>query len=148
MKNIYRFLNKKIALLFLTVTAFFILCSSSMAATITNMRIGQQVSSVRIVFDADQKFDYSVFLLSNPKRLVVDALDAKIKKTLSADKNSIISSTRVGELNKTDKRVVFDLQKPVLIKQAFMLAPSKNNNWRFVVDLVVASERDFNACSL
>lgn len=145
MKNIYRFLNKKIALLFLTVTAFFILCSSSMAATITNMRIGQQVSSVRIVFDADQKFDYSVFLLSNPKRLVVDALDAKIKKTLSADKNSIISSTRVGELNKTDKRVVFDLQKPVLIKQAFMLAPSKNNNWRFVVDLVVASERDFNA---
>ncbi len=125
------------------------LCASGLneanAATIKNMRIGQQVSSVRIVFDADEKFDYQVFLLSDPKRLVVDALGANIKKNLQTGKNGIVSSTRVGDLNKTDKRVVFDLQKPVLIKQAFMLPPSQNNAWRFVVDLVVASERDFKS---
>ncbi len=115
------------------------------AATITNMRIGQQVSGVRIVLDADKKFDYDVFLLNNPKRLVVDALNSKIKKTLQSSKNNIISSTRVGELNASDKRVVFDLQKPVLIKQVFMLSPQTNTSWRLVVDLVVASERDFSS---
>ncbi|HCU58629.1 MAG TPA: N-acetylmuramoyl-L-alanine amidase [Alphaproteobacteria bacterium] len=144
MKKIYENFAKRVGAVFLMLAFVFAFCNAQ-AATITNMRIGQQVSSVRIVFDANQKFDYQVFLLSNPKRLVIDALNSNIKKTLQSDKNSLISSTRVGELNKTDKRVVFDLQKPVLIKQAFMLPPSQNNNWRFVVDLVVASERDFNA---
>ena len=121
----------------------FVCCFSATAANITGMRIGQQVGGVRVVFDADQRFDYEVFLLSSPKRLVVDALGTNIKKTLSSSKNNIITSTRIGELNDNDKRVVFDLNKPVLIKQAFMLEPSKNNGWRFVIDLVTSSERDF-----
>lgn len=121
----------------------FVCCFNATAANITGMRIGQQVGGVRVVFDADQKFDYEVFLLSSPKRLVVDALGTNIKKTLSSSRNNIISSTRIGELNGDDKRVVFDLNKPVLIKQAFMLEPSKNNGWRFVIDLVTSSERDF-----
>ncbi|MBR2299542.1 MAG: N-acetylmuramoyl-L-alanine amidase [Alphaproteobacteria bacterium] len=144
MKKIYQNFAKNIGALWL-VFAFLFVCSNVSAATIKNMRIGQQVSSVRIVFDADERFDWQVFLLNTPKRLVVDTLDTDIKKTLQNDKNSLISSTRVGELNKTDKRIVFDLQKPVLIKQAFMLEPTKNNGWRFVVDLVAASERDFKA---
>lgn len=145
MKNIWNIFKKQ------SRTAWLVLCviigllcfSSAEAANITNIRIGQQVGSVRIVFDADQKIDYQVFLLDSPKRLVVDVYDSKIKKTLSSEKNSLISSTRIGELNSTDKRVVFDLQKPVLVKQAFTLEPQKNASWRFVVDLVVASERDF-----
>ncbi len=142
MKKIFDIFKQK-ALLCASV---FICCLFALkleAATITNMRIGQQVGSVRIVFDSDKKFDYEVFLLSNPKRLVVDAHDSDIKKALSADKNSIISSTRVGKLNSKDKRVVFDLKKPVLIKQAFVLEPQKNANWRLVIDLVASSERDF-----
>jgi len=144
MRKIYHILKKNLSVLF-CVTMFLLLAGNAFGATITNMRVGQQISGVRIVFDADQKFDYQVFLLSNPKRLVVDALNSNIKKTLQSDKNNLISSTRVGDLTSKDKRIVFDLQKPVLIKQAFMLSPSQNNNWRFVVDLVVASERDFNA---
>ena len=145
MKKFFEILKNSFAV-FLTVLFVFCCFASKQtcAATIKNMRVGQQVSSVRIVFDADQKFDYQVFLLSDPKRLVVDALSTKVSKNLQVSKNGIISATRIGELNKTDTRVVFDLKKPVLIKQAFMLPPSQNNNWRFVVDLVVASERDFN----
>ncbi len=145
MKKIFDILRQK-ALLFLWALTFCLALPFVLnAATINNMRIGQQIGSVRIVFDANQKFDYEVFLLSSPKRLVVDAHDCEIKKALSADKNSLISSTRIGKLNNKDKRVVFDLQKPVLIKQAFMLEPNKNSSWRFVVDLVVASERDFES---
>ena len=144
MNKIYDIFKQK-ALVFFEALVFCLLFSvTAGAVNITNMRIGQQVGSVRVVFDADSKFDYEVFLLSDPKRLVVDAHNADIKKALSADKNNLISSTRVGKLNEHDKRVVFDLQKPVLIKQAFMLEPSKNTNWRLVIDLVVSSERDFS----
>lgn len=143
MKIIYSALKQKFGLALLAIAFAFCFCANAFCANITNMRIGQQIGGVRIVFDADTKFDYKVFLLTTPKRLVVDALGVNVNKTLDNPKNNLISVTRVGKLNETDKRIVFDLQKPVLIKQAFMLAPSKNGNWRFVIDLVSASERDF-----
>ena len=143
MKKILETCKQKLGIALLAFVFAISFCSDLFAANILNMRVGQQIGGVRIVFDADSKFDYQVFLLSNPKRLVVDTLGANIKKTLSSTQNNIISSTRVGELNETDKRIVFDLQKPVLIKQAFILEPSKNSHWRFVVDLVTSSERDF-----
>ena len=121
-------------------------CGESMAAgNITNMRIGQQVGSVRIVFEADKAFDYKAFLLTDPKRLVVDVYDMEIKNTLQSDKNNIISQTRVGKLDAKNKRVVFDLLKPVFIKKAFTLKPQSNMKWRFVIDVALCSERDFKA---
>ncbi len=115
------------------------------AGNITNMRIGQQVGSVRIVFEADSAFDYQAFLLNSPKRLVVDVYNMNIKQTLQSDKNNLVANTRIGKLNATDKRVVFDLQKPALIKKAFMLQPQSNKKWRFVVDLALCSERDYSS---
>ena len=121
-------------------------CGESMAAgNITNMRIGQQVGSVRIVFEANKAFDYKAFLLTDPKRLVVDVYDMEIKNTLQSDKNNIISQTRVGKLDAKNKRVVFDLLKPVFIKKAFTLKPQSNMKWRFVIDVALCSERDFKA---
>jgi len=115
------------------------------AGNITNMRIGQQVGSVRIVFEADSSFDYKAFLLSNPKRLVVDVSNMNVGKRLQSDKNNLISNTRIGKLEGNDKRVVFDLQKPALIKKAFMLKPQSNMKWRFVIDVALCSERDYNS---
>ena len=60
------------------------------AGNITNMRIGQQVGSVRIVFEADSKPEYRTFLLSEPKRLVVDVYDMNVKQALQSDKNNLI----------------------------------------------------------
>lgn len=128
--------------LLLGVLAF---TANASAGNITNMRIGQQVGSVRIVFEADEAFDYKAFLLTDPKRLVVDVYDMDIKNTLQSDQNNIISQTRVGKLNDKDKRVVFDLLKPVFIKKVFTLKPQSNMKWRFVVDVALCSERDFRA---
>ena len=128
--------------LLLGVLAF---TANASAGNITNMRIGQQVGSVRIVFEADRAFDYKAFLLTDPKRLVVDVYDMDIKNTLQSDKNNIISQTRVGKLDANNKRVVFDLLKPVFIKKAFTLKPQSNMKWRFVVDVALCSERDFKA---
>lgn len=118
---------------------------SAHAGNITNMRIGQQVGSVRIVFESDKAFDYKAFLLSDPNRLVVDVYQMNIQNTLSADSTNLIAKTRIGNLDGNNKRVVFDLKKPALIKKAFVLEPQSNMKWRFVMDIVLCSERDFKA---
>ncbi len=133
-----------VGVLFWTFAAL-VFAGAAQAGNITNMRIGQQVGSVRIVFEADSSFDYKAFLLSNPKRLVVDVSDMNVGKTLQSDKNNLISNTRIGKLEGNDKRVVFDLQKPALIKKAFMLKPQSNMKWRFVIDVALCSERDYNS---
>ena len=113
------------------------------ASGITSMRIGQGVGSVRIVFDADRKFDYKVFLLNEPKRLVIDTFDVKVSPEIEkyVDKNNLVTKTRLGSVGTDGIRIVFDLQKPAIVKKAFMLAPQSNFGWRFVIDVSIASER-------
>lgn len=124
------------------VLAFVLLCADAFAGSITNMRVGQQAGSVRIVLEADADFEYKAFLLSEPKRLVVDVFDTDVKANLQSDKNSLVSNTRIGKLE-GGKRIVFDLRQPALIKKAFMLKPQSNMKWRFVIDVALTSERDF-----
>ena len=137
------FMKKMLMPVVLVCFFVFAFISQVFAGNITNMRIGQQVGSVRIVFEADKSFDYKAFLLTDPKRLVVDVYNMDIKKTLQSDENNLISNTRVGKLENNDKRVVFDLKKPAIIKKAFMLKPQSNMKWRFVIDVALCSDRDY-----
>lgn len=115
------------------------------AGEIANLRIGQGVGSVRVVFDATSDFHYNVFLLDNPKRLVVDVEGMNVARSIEKvkDKSNLVGGVRVGSVDSSKKRIVFDLQKPVVIKKVFMLSPQSNFNWRLAIDVNVASERDF-----
>ena len=125
--------------LFFSVNAF--------AGNISALRIGQGVGSVRLVFDADSKFDYNVFLLSNPKRLVVDVKDSNVRSQIerNVDKNNVLSNIRVGKTPDGDARIAFDLKQPAIVKKVFMLPPQSSFGWRFVIDMEVSSEREFAA---
>lgn len=121
--------------------------ASPVCAGITGMRVGQGVSNVRIVFDSDQSFDYKVFLLSEPQRLIIDTQNVKVNPriTRNVDSNNLISDTRLGTVGVDDVRIAFNLKKPAIVKKAFLLPPQSNFGWRFVVDLELASEREFNS---
>lgn len=129
----------------------FLLCVLSLfnvpdaCAGISDMRVGQGVGSVRIVFDSDQKFDYKVFLLSDPKRLIIDTQNVKVNPQIvkKLDANNFISDPRLGTVGVDDVRIAFNLRKPVIVKKAFLLPPQSSFGWRFVVDLELASEREF-----
>ena len=130
------------------VVAFVLLCMCSQpqaAGRVSGLRIGQGISSVRIVFDADSEFDYNVFLLDSPKRLVVDTKNVYVGKALekTKDSNNLISRVRVGDIHDSKTRVVFDLLKPVVVKKVFMLPPQSTFKWRLAIDVTVASEREF-----
>ncbi|MBR2033235.1 MAG: N-acetylmuramoyl-L-alanine amidase [Alphaproteobacteria bacterium] len=126
---------------------FLLVSFSARAAQISNLRIGQGVGNVRVVFDADSKFNYKVFLLNEPRRLVVDTQNIEVSSNIekTTDPNNLISSTRLGTAGVGGVRVVFDLIKPVTVKNVFMLPPQSNFSWRFVIDLELASERDFTS---
>lgn len=117
------------------------------AANIQNLRIGQGIGNVRVVFDADSSFEYKVFLLNSPKRLVVDAQNVKVNAIIEKvrDKNNLLANPRIGVTDSGAARIAFDLKKPVVVKKAFMLPPQSSFGWRFVVDLEVAAEREFTA---
>lgn len=114
---------------------------------ISSMRIGQSIGSVRMVFDSDRNFEYKAFILDNPQRLVIDTSNVPISSKLEKynDKNNLISKTRLGAIGGNNTRMVFDLQKPAVIKKAFMLPPQSSFGWRFVVDITLASEREFSS---
>lgn len=144
MARLKRFLKQMIAAMFIA-TICFLPSSNAFAGKITGLRIGQGIGSVRVVFDADSKFDYKVFTLSEPNRLVIDAQGVDVSPSVSKNKDSnvFVENVRVGTAGVNGVRIVFDLKKPILIKKAFMLAPQSNFNWRFAIDLEASSEREF-----
>ena len=117
------------------------------AGNVRSLRIGQSVGSARLVFDADSKFDYNVFLLTSPKRLVIDVKNARVNSQIekNVEKNTLLSNIRVGKTPDGCARIAFDLRHPAIVKKAFMLPPQSSFGWRFVVDLETTNEKEFAA---
>ncbi len=138
-------INRKLVLSVLFVVCGMFFLASEAFAGINSLRVGQGVGSVRLVFDADQSFDYKVFLLSEPRRLIVDTQNIKVNPKIvnELDANAFLSNPRLGTVGVDDVRIAFNLRKPVIIKKAFLLAPQSSFGWRFVVDLELVSEREF-----
>lgn len=143
-----RILHKMLIFLGLPLLAAAGLClaaPNASAAQISSVRVGQGVGNVRIVMDADSQFDYKVFLLNEPRRLVVDTknIDVSPKIEKAIDANGFVAATRLGAAGVGGVRIVFDLLKPVTVKKVFMLPPQSKFSWRFVVDLELSTEREF-----
>lgn len=121
--------------------------AEAQAGMVRSLRVGQSVGSARLVFDADSEFDYNVFLLSSPKRLVIDVKNSKVNSRLeqNVNKNTLLSNIRVGSTPSGDARIAFDLKQPAIVKKAFMLPPQSSFGWRFVIDLEVSTEKEFAA---
>ena len=130
------------------VTLIGLVCYAAAAmasVNIQDMRIGNQSDGARVVFDMDRKVNYRVFLLNNPKRVVVDLADSNINKLYTKVSNQIVAGTRVGKMDGNDKRVVMDLLRPATIKKVFFIEPQSGKPWRLVVDLLMSNENQFNA---
>lgn len=105
--------------------------------TVTSVRTGKQTDGFRVVLDGTEKFQYDVFLLGNPNRLVVDVKNVQINGNPKIPANELIKSFRIGELSGgKGKRLVFELKGNANIKRKFQLDPQAGRtNWRLVIDL-------------
>jgi N-acetylmuramoyl-L-alanine amidase len=143
---ISEFVNK-IAVKILICVQFLLMFTQLAYATtnVKEMRVGNQTSGARIVFDMDADISYRAFLLTDPQRLVIDLDDANISNIFTKVKNNTISKARVGKLDGNNKRVVLDLSQPAIIKKAFVLPPQSGLPWRLVVDVQNADLKAFNS---
>ena len=143
-RNIVKKTISAVLVLGLAVSCF---VSEVSAAAIKNLRVGQSSEGYRLVFDADAKFSYKAFLLNEPRRLVVDVYDSQVTSNVEnfKDKSQFISHVRVGSPTSSSKRIALDLNTPVIIKKAFMLAPQSGFGWRFVLDVKKVDAGQFNA---
>lgn len=137
---------KLLARLCFVLFAFLIWCASAAASVnVQNMRVGNQSDGARVVFDMNKSINYRVFLLNDPKRVVVDLDDANIGSIKTKVSNQVIANSRVGKMSGNDKRIVFDLSRPAIIKKAFLIAPQGGQNWRLVIDLEMTNDNNFKS---
>ncbi|MEJ2610375.1 MAG: N-acetylmuramoyl-L-alanine amidase [Candidatus Thiodiazotropha sp.] len=105
-------------------------------AEITGLRIWSAPDHVRLVFDANAQLAHKIFTLKAPDRLVLDIKKVTLTKHLPdpTKKSKIIQRIRSAVRNKSDTRVVFDLNRAVKPK-SFLLKPNRKYGHRLVVDL-------------
>ncbi len=136
---------------YIFISLIFLLISSAGEAMAGDLRIegiryGMMGGNTRIVFDVSQKTDYRVFLLEKPYRIVVDIPAATLtvpKSRFVSD--SLVKSYRSGKVDGGLTRVVFDINKPAIVKNTFFLSKDSFSKDRVVIDIAPSSENLFTA---
>lgn len=109
------------------------------AGSIENIRAWLAPDNIRLVFDLSSSVKHKVFMLDNPRRLVLDIEDAKLAVDvagLGLNKGPI---DRVRTGTRGDGiRLVLDLNTEVTPK-SFQLAPNDQYGQRLVLDLAMES---------
>ena len=126
-------------IVFLLIGVFFMLLAAGVSAedsAIKSVRFSTAAEYTRFVFDLSSPLERSIFLLDNPRRVVIDLKNARLSGKISQPgaAHEVFSGVRSGIRNKTDVRFVIDLKKSVKT-DSFLLSPSGTYGHRLVLDL-------------
>ena len=142
------FSSKFYAILFLVASQFSLFVDTVSAdITVSSTRIWPASEYTRLTLESDTPINYSLILLKNPERVVLDlvnvTLTSEIKKLpgkISAD-NLYIRALRIGRYKPGILRLVLDLKSEVK-PQAFVLKPVGDYGHRLVLDIYPSSPPD------
>lgn len=106
------------------------------AADIESIRLSQSEQKTRLVFDLSDRTDFTIFLLKNPDRLVIDLKNTKQSNvpTLPSLIDTPIQNIRYAQQPQNSLRVVLDLTQS-LSYTSQLLPPSGQQAHRLVIDL-------------
>ena len=140
--------SKFYTILFLVVSQFSLFVDIVSAdTTVSSTRIWPASEYTRLTLESDTPINYSLILLKNPDRVVLDLEDVtltseikKLPKKISAD-NLYIRALRIGRFKPRILRLVLDLKSEVK-PQAFVLKPVGDYGHRLVLDIYPVSPPD------
>lgn len=124
----------------LLVVVFGMLSATVMAADVEAVGIWRSPDYTRVVIDVSNRPEYSVFVLEDPHRVVIDIRHSRMNaslRDLDLD-GGPVTSVRSGSRNQTDTRIVLDLSAPVN-PSSYSLPPNAEHGERLVVDLYDAN---------
>ena len=112
---------------------------------VSNLRVGQHPDKTRIVLDLSDPVTFSIFLLPDPYRVVIDLPELSFKLPGSARSRQVgaVGGWRYGQFRPGTSRVVIDTDHPMTVKASFVLPPSGAQGHRLVVDLEKATRPAF-----
>ena len=114
------------------------------AATVQleNIRIWAAPDNTRIVFDVSGPVEHRIEKLQDPRRIVVNILNAGLKTTLPqpAAGDNYLYQLRSGIQKQNDLRMVLDIKQDAKVN-SFLLPPNQGYGHRLVIDLSEAGGR-------
>ncbi len=130
------------------IVMFFIGLQPSLAAgdaVATGTRVGGDENRTRFVADVSKTVNYSVYVLPDPYRVVIDLPDVTfdLPPGIGHKVRGLVSQYRYGLVEKGKSRIVIDTKGPVLIEKSFLVEPQPGQPARLVVDLVTTTEAAF-----
>jgi len=120
-------------------------CVQAEQVTAVAARVAGDDSKTRFVADLTRPVSYSVYVLPDPYRVMIDLPDVGFNLTPSAGEQGLglISAYRFGPLGNGRSRIVIEATGPVLIGKSFLVKPEEGQPARLVVDLVKTDEKTF-----
>ena len=130
------------------ITMFFIGLQPSLAAgdaVATGTRVGGDENRTRFVADISKIVSYSVYILPDPYRVVIDLPDVTfdLPPGIGHKVRGLVSQYRYGLVEEGKSRIVIDTHGPVLIEKSFLVEPQPGQPARLVVDIVKTTEKAF-----
>ena len=130
------------------IVMFFIGLKPALAAgdaVATGTRVGGDENRTRFVADVSRTVSYSVYILPDPYRVVIDLPDVAfdLPPGIGHKVRGLVSQYRYGLVEQGKSRIVIDTKGPVLIEKSFLVEPQPGQPARLVVDLVKTTEKAF-----
>lgn len=115
------------------------------APVAAGVRMGDQNGATRFVIDLSESVKYSVSVIDDPYRVVIDLPVVTWQLSAADEKRSlgVIERFRFGRFNNETSRLVLDLGGPVEVARTFLLPPEGTYKYRLVVDLKPVSKAAF-----
>jgi N-acetylmuramoyl-L-alanine amidase len=116
------------------------------AAVAKDARVGGDLKRTRFVADLSETVDFRAFLLTEPYRVIIDLpkVQFQMPPGVGGKGRGLISAFRYGLFAAGKSRIVIDAIGPVVIDKAFVRAAENGQPARLVVDLVKATQKEFD----
>jgi N-acetylmuramoyl-L-alanine amidase len=127
-----------------------VLCAAPVMAgdsIMTGTRVAGDETRTRFVADMTSPVGYTVYVLPDPYRVVIDMPQIRFDLPDGAGRQTrgLVTEFRYGDLEVGKSRLVLDTQGPVLIEKSFIAEAQAGQPARMVVDLVRSTPEAFRA---
>ncbi len=111
---------------------------------IQDIRFGSYPDKTRLVIDLDHQAEFRSFVLDTPYRMVIDLPAFNWSNAgISNQQENGITGLRHGNLRPGISRIVFDLNRPIAIQNAFTLPAGNGKPNRLVIDFAKTDTAGF-----
>lgn len=113
----------------------------------TAARVAGDETRTRFVADLTVPVGYTVYVMANPFRVMIDLPQVSFSLPEGAGENTrgLVTRYRFGPVDDAHSRIVLDTDGPVLIDKAFLQKPKDGQPARIVVDIVRTTQETFDA---